>query len=144
MERAVQTRTRLIRLVAEAASRTWATVGCETAAAASNPLVEQGGLRKRLALLTEEAQMFYLPLTAIAVLASISLVHGQGPGSQEVLSQHRDEWLRSLDDAPIIVPENFRRSAASEIEDFEWKIPTTQRVSACRTLWDSSRTCSQL
>jgi len=74
--------------------------------------------------------MFCLPLTTIAVLASISLVHGQGPGSQEILSQHRDEWLRSLEDAPIIVPENFRRSAATEIEDFEWRLPSTQRVSA--------------
>jgi hypothetical protein len=73
--------------------------------------------------------MFCLRLTAIAVLASISVVHGQSPGSQEILSQHRDDWLRSLEDAPITIPEHLQKSAGNETEDFEWKIPSAERLS---------------
>lgn len=72
--------------------------------------------------------MFGLPLAGMMLLASTSLVHGQSPESREILSQHRGEWLRSLEDAPITIPEHFRMSARIETEDLEWKIPVSERL----------------
>jgi hypothetical protein len=73
--------------------------------------------------------MVRLPLTAMAVLALTSLVHGQSPDSQEISSQHREEWLRSLDHAPIQILEHFRRSASGEMEDFGWSLSPAESLS---------------
>ena len=74
--------------------------------------------------------MLSLPLAAMALLASTSVLHCQSPGSQEISSEHREEWLRLLDDPQITILDHFRRSATTgEMEDFDWTLSFAENSS---------------
>lgn len=73
--------------------------------------------------------MFSLEAILAGLLASTLLVHAQSPGSHEIFSQAKQDWLRSLEDAPIPTLNKFRLFSGGETHDVEWTVPSDRTSS---------------